>query len=71
MSVLEQQRPAPEATIVMRGFSPAELRCKAAEDCRRCFGDTCQITGETITPALVSLGGRVRLYEGRFLVSRP
>ena len=25
-----------------------------------------RITGETVAPCLVSLGGRVRLYEGRF-----
>ena len=58
-------------TIVVRGFSPAELRRHAARSC-----DTGDVTGrwrivdESVVPCLVSLGGRVRLYEGRFRAVR-
>ena len=58
-------------TIVVRGFSPAELRRQAEKNCRAAFGDAAwRITGESFTPCLKSLGGRVRLYEGRFHAAR-
>jgi hypothetical protein len=56
------------ATLTMRGLSPADLRRRAARDCSRVFGDDrgWQFTREEIVPCVRSLGGRVRLYEGRF-----
>jgi hypothetical protein len=70
MSVIVQREAGREsATIVARGFSPAELRRRVECECRKSFGEACRITGETITPCSVSLGGRVRLYEGRFHVA--
>ena len=56
------------ATITVRGFSPADLRRRAARDCGRLFGEDggWQFTREEIVPCLRSMGGRVRLYEGRF-----
>jgi hypothetical protein len=70
MSVLLENREAGEATtIIVRGFSPNELRRRVECECRKSFGEACRITGETITPCSVSLGGRVRLYEGRFDVA--
>lgn len=58
---------ASTGTIVLRGFSPAELRRHAEKSCSAAFGDGAwRIDDETFVPCLVSLGGRVRLYEGRF-----
>jgi hypothetical protein len=58
-------------TIVLRGFSPIELRRQAEQRCRAAFGDDAwQITDASVVPCLVSLGGRVRLYEGRFSAAR-
>jgi hypothetical protein len=58
-------------TIVLRGFSPAELRRHAAKSCTADGGgDSWRIVDESFAPCLVSLGGRVRLYEGRFRAVR-
>ena len=58
-------------TIVVRGFSPTELRRQAEKKCRAAFGDDAwRITGESFTPCVQSLGGHVRLYEGRFNAAR-
>jgi hypothetical protein len=56
------------ASVTVRGFSPAELRRRAALDCGKVFGGDgdWRFTQERIAPCLVSIGGRVRLYEGRF-----
>jgi hypothetical protein len=56
------------ATLTMRGLSPADLRRRATRDCSRLFGEDCcwQFTREEIVPCVRSMGGRVRLYEGRF-----
>jgi len=70
MSMVQQQEAGQDSTtIVVRGFSPTELRRRVECECRKSFGEACRITGETITPCSVSLGGRVRLYEGRFHVA--
>ncbi len=54
-------------TIVLRGFSPSELRRHAVRSCNAGGGgDSWRIVDESFVPCLVSLGGRVRLYEGRF-----
>jgi hypothetical protein len=58
-------------TIVLRGFSPAELRRHAVQRCAADGGDDAwRIVDESVVPCLVSLGGRVRLYEGRFRAVR-
>jgi hypothetical protein len=67
MGVVEAPPAGGARTIVLRGFSPAELRRHAEAKCRSAFGDdSWRITDEAFVPCLVSLGGRVRLYEGRF-----
>jgi hypothetical protein len=60
------------ASVLVRGFRPADLRRRAARDCRQVFGaDTgWRFTQEEIVPCMVSIGGRVRLYEGRFEAAR-
>ena len=60
------------ASVLVRGFSPAELRRRASRDCGEAFGGEAgwRITREEIVPCLVSIGGRVRLYEGRFEATR-
>ena len=50
--------------LTLRGFSPAELRACAE---KRCACDGLKICEATIEPCMVSAGGHVRLYEGRFL----
>ena len=60
------------ASVLVRGFNPADLRRRAARDCGEAFGGEpdWRFTREEIVPCLVSIGGRVRLYEGRFEASR-
>ena len=75
MSALEGAPPdtsqAAAKTIVLRGFSPAELRRHAARTCAAGgAGDSWRIVDESFVPCLTSLGGRVRLYEGRFRAVR-
>jgi hypothetical protein len=71
MSVVEAAPVGGTTTIVVRGFSPVELRRYAEKNCSAVFGETpWRITGESFVPCLVSLGGRVRLYEGRFSATR-
>ncbi len=50
--------------LTLRGFSPAELRACAERRCA-CYG--LELREARIRPCMVSPGGRVRLYEGRFL----
>ena len=54
--------------LTLRGFSPRELRARAEQECACHFGQ-CEWTFEEaeVVPCLGSLGGRVRLYEGRFV----
>lgn len=60
------------ASVKVRGFSPADLRRRAVRDCGQAFGSAAdwRFTAEEIVPCMVSIGGRVRLYEGRFEASR-
>jgi hypothetical protein len=51
--------------LVVRGLSPADIRRQAAKRCT----PGCQLIEQCVTPCLVTPGGRVRLYEGRFLVA--
>ena len=53
--------------ITIRGFSPDELRACAQKRCA-CYGFT--VRESTIRPCMVSQGGHVRLYEGRFVAAR-
>jgi hypothetical protein len=53
--------------LTIRGFSPDELRACAEKRCA-CYGFT--VCESTIRPCMVSQGGHVRLYEGRFVAAR-
>jgi hypothetical protein len=60
-----------EVSVLLRGFSPDALRTKALGECGRVFGDCpWQLTKADVVPCMVSAGGRVRLYEGRFSACR-
>jgi hypothetical protein len=50
--------------LTLRGFSPAELKLCADKQCTN-FG--LKICESEIRPCMVSPGGHVRLYEGRFV----
>jgi hypothetical protein len=56
--------------LTLRGFSPRELKALAEEACRCHFGE-CEwkLEKAEFVPCVGSLGGRVRLYEGRFVAS--
>jgi hypothetical protein len=56
-----------EVELTLRGFSPEELRACAEKRCA-CYG--LKLRQAEIRPCMVSLGGHVRLYEGRFLAAR-
>ena len=60
------------ASVLVRGFNPSDLRRRASRDCSEAFGNAAdwRFTREEIVPCLVSIGGRVRLYEGHFEASR-
>jgi hypothetical protein len=54
--------------VTLRGFSPRELWTRAEGACARHFGEQgWQMCEKTCAPCLVSLGGRVRLYEAHFV----
>jgi hypothetical protein len=56
--------------VTLRGFSPRELAVNAGRECARHFGDCpFKISEATVCPCLVSLGGRARLYEARFVAT--
>ncbi|HXY85016.1 MAG TPA: hypothetical protein VEH52_05985 [Gaiellaceae bacterium] len=60
-----------EASIELRGFSPARLRWKAATECDRALGKgSWHFTRAEVVPCMVSTGGHVRLYAGRFSATR-
>jgi hypothetical protein len=60
-----------EVSVLLRGFSSDGLRKRAIGECGRIFGDCpWQLTRADIVPCMVSAGGRVRLYEGRFSACR-
>jgi hypothetical protein len=64
---MEQRRPQDLIELTLRGFSPDELRACAEKRCA-CYGLT--VRESTIRPCMVSQGGHVRLYEGRFIAAR-
>jgi hypothetical protein len=50
--------------LTIRGFSPRELCARAEGECAKHFGERgWQICEQRCRPCLVSLGGRVKLYE--------
>jgi hypothetical protein len=60
-----------EVSVILRGFSPDDLKKRALGECGRVFGDCpFQLTRSEVVPCMVSAGGRVRLYEGRFSACR-
>jgi hypothetical protein len=63
---------ADEVSVVARGFCRRDLERQASRECERVLGvhDTWRFTSREIVPCMVSPGGRVRLYEGRFVARR-
>ena len=56
--------------VTARGFSPAELRRYATRECEKALGRDCWcFTQAEVRPCMVSLGGRARLFEGRFVAT--
>jgi hypothetical protein len=54
--------------VRIRGFSPRELEERAEGECARHFGERgWRLCEKTCAPCMVTLGGRVRLYEARFV----
>jgi hypothetical protein len=62
-----EQRPQDSLELTLRGFSPEELKACAEKRCA-CYG--LKVREAQIRPCMVSAGGRVRLYEGRFVAGR-
>jgi hypothetical protein len=59
------------AAVVMRGLSKGDLRRHAKTVCRRRLGEcNWELCSEEFRPCMVSLGGHVRLWEGRFELTR-
>jgi hypothetical protein len=56
--------------LTLRGFSARELNALAERECRRHFG-TCAWRFEEASciPCMGTLGGRIRLYEGKFVAT--
>ena len=53
--------------FTIRGFSKAELEVCADKQCANYGLRVCE---SEIKPCMVTPGGRVRLYEGRFVATR-
>ena len=62
-----EQRVRDSVQLTLRGFSPEELKACAEKRCA-CYG--LKVRESEIRPCMVSPGGRVRLYEGRFVATR-
>jgi hypothetical protein len=61
------ERAQDSVELRLRGFSPEELKACAEKRCA-CYG--LKVRESEIRPCMVSPGGRVRLYEGRFVAGR-
>ena len=60
-----------EVSVVLRGFSPSDLRQRALGECGRVFGDCpWQLTEAEVVPCMRTPGGRARLYECRVCARR-
>lgn len=64
---MEPQPAQDSYELVLRGFSPEELRACAEKRCA-CYG--LEVRDAEIRPCMISAGGHVRLYEGRFVAAR-
>jgi hypothetical protein len=54
-------------TVVVCGLNACDMRKCAIKNCCKLYGEAnWEVAEEVIQPRMVSLGGRVRLYEGRF-----
>jgi hypothetical protein len=63
--------PSDRFEITLRGLSPAEITARAQKACSCHFGECAyRIDQVDVKPCLVSLGGRVRLYECRFVATQ-
>jgi hypothetical protein len=62
-----ERRTEDSLELMIRGFSPEELRACAEKRCA-CYG--LKVREAEIRPCMVSAGGHVRLYEGRFVAVR-
>jgi hypothetical protein len=60
------ERKADVLELRLRGFSPEELKACAEKRCA-CYG--LEVREAEIRPCMVSAGGHVRLYEGRFVAA--
>ena len=63
-----ENKPTDSMELTLRGFSPEELKACAEKRCA-CYG--LEVKEAEIRPCMISQGGHVRLYEGRFVASRP
>jgi hypothetical protein len=73
MSAIVDETAGPDqVSVVVRGLSSSDLRRLAARRCERALGkqDCWCFTEADVRPCMVSLGGHVRLYEGRFVATR-
>lgn len=53
--------------VVLLGLARNEMRRRALSECRSALGDQgVELHGEAFRPRLVSISGRVRLWEGSF-----
>ena len=60
-----------DTSIELRGFDPAELRRKAASEYDRMLGKgRWHFTHDEVRPCMVTAGGHVLLYDGRFSAAR-
>jgi hypothetical protein len=73
MSTVATESATPdEVSIVVRGLSTSDLRRKAVRRCELALGrqDCWCFTQAEVVPCMKTLGGHVRLYEGRFVACR-
>jgi hypothetical protein len=71
MQTMIVQARGDEVSVIVRGFSCDVLQERALGECGRVFGDCpFQLTRADVVPCMVSAGGRVRLFEGRFSACR-
>lgn len=63
-------RPTERFSVVVRGISPEACRRRAACACDRQLGDQCwRFEQQQVAPCFVTIGGRPRLWEGRFIAA--
>ncbi len=68
MSGTATQHPSKAVEFTVRGFTRSEIETCAARRCCERFGETgWSYSACEVTPCLRSVGGRVKLLEGRFV----